>query len=158
MATAASKDHKLGAPKLDNPQLQAGGGSAAATHKARVVDALSPLVSKYLEAVYKEVAKTYKLDTTDGLAKWLSEEQEAPSADASALKDGSFTNFAEYFKSGAGNVMKPVDPVDESYAISNYFISSSHNTYLTGNQLSSASSTDAYKNVSKSSLVLLGHH
>ena len=95
----------------------------------------------------------YKLESKEGLALWLADEQQAPAVDAEIFKDGSFSHFAHYFTSDAGNAMKPAEAVDASWPISNYFISSSHNTYLTGNQLASAASVDAYKNVRRNAVL-----
>lgn len=146
-APAPPRDPKVAAPELNQPQLQAGGGTASATAKARTVDEFSPHMVKYLKSFYDELHKKYKFETPEGLAQWLATEQQAPPQDAQLLADGSFSHFANYFLSGSGNAMKPAEPLDESFSISNYFISSSHNTYLTGNQLSSESSVGAYENV-----------
>ncbi|KAK4998539.1 hypothetical protein LTR66_002245 [Elasticomyces elasticus] len=58
----------------------------------------------------------------------------------------SFDKFLGDVTSTAYDAMAPL-VCDESYPLSNYFISSSHNTYLSGNQLYGRASTDAYKNV-----------
>ncbi|KAF2186935.1 PLC-like phosphodiesterase [Zopfia rhizophila CBS 207.26] len=144
---AASKDSKLAAPKLDQPQLQAGGGTPASATDANSVKYLNETVSKYLKTVHDDLVKHYSLETKEGLSKWLTEEQQGSEKEAEILKDGSFAHFANYLSSTAARAMRPIDTVDMSFPISNYFISSSHNTYLTGNQLLSESSVDAYKNV-----------
>jgi hypothetical protein len=145
--TTPAKDPKLGAPKINEPQLQAGGGTASATKTARKVDALTPLLTQYLKTIYADITKQYELDTKEGQIRWLTEEQLCSGQDAELLGDGSFEQFVNYYLSGSASTLKPAEPVDESHPLSNYFISSSHNTYLTGNQLSSESSVDAYKNV-----------
>jgi phosphatidylinositol phospholipase C delta len=58
-----------------------------------------------------------------------------------------FSDFLRYMTSPIANALRPASQEDVSWSLSNYFISSSHNTYLTGNQLSSDSSVEAYKDV-----------
>lgn len=58
-----------------------------------------------------------------------------------------FEDFEKYMASPASAAMGPPKNHDMTYPISNYFISTSHNTYLSGNQLYGEASTAAYKNV-----------
>lgn len=58
-----------------------------------------------------------------------------------------FGEFLQYMSSPAADAQAPALEEDLSLPLTDYFISSSHNTYLTGNQLSSDSSTKAYVDV-----------
>ena len=65
--------------------------------------------------------------------------------------------FLDYIKSPLSAASKPTSSTDLRYPLSNYFINSSHNTYLTGNQLYSGSSTASYTNVRLTLHILLGY-
>lgn len=56
--------------------------------------------------------------------------------------------FRAYMKDGVSRALAPAPDLDCSAPISDYFVSSSHNTYLTGNQLSSDAAASAYTSVS----------
>ncbi|OAA58588.1 phospholipase c [Niveomyces insectorum RCEF 264] len=68
---------------------------------------------------------------------------------AAATVDGlDFHGFLRYMTSPEADAVAPWPAEDvDNYPLSSYFISSSHNTYLTGNQLYSDASTDAYRTV-----------
>ena len=57
--------------------------------------------------------------------------------------------FFDYMRSSAASVVSTSVEQDLSYPMSSYYISSSHNTYLSGHQLYGEASTAAYTNVLK---------
>lgn len=92
---------------------------------------LSPAILQYAKLLYSELERT---SGTAGVQ------------DAQQPESG-FDQFLDDLVSLQGNAMEPIE-LDATHPISDYFISSSHNTYLSGNQLTSKASTNAYRDVS----------
>lgn len=66
----------------------------------------------------------------------------------------SLASFLNYMASPVARAHRDAENSDFSSQIAHYYISSSHNTYLTGNQLYSEASAAAYTNVNSSSVIL----
>ncbi|KAF3014376.1 hypothetical protein E8E14_000759 [Neopestalotiopsis sp. 37M] len=128
---------------------QAGGGQPSGEeHRIKNVNAS---LLKHLEQVFNRHAGTRKTWTKDQVIAFLHHVQadrvNDPSGDIAAKEELDLNGFLQYMTSPAADALAPPLDEDFSWPLSSYFISSSHNTYLTGNQLYSDSSTDAYKNV-----------
>lgn len=144
------------APPPKDALHQAGGGVSGEEHHGRI-KTVNDSVLRYLTNVFnchadenkswhKAQAATFIRCTQAGDPE---SNHEALPAQLAAKEQLDFNDFLHYMTSDASNIVGPCRTSDQdlSYPLSSYFISSSHNTYLTGNQLYSESSTDAFKNV-----------
>lgn len=127
------------------------GAEPAIPHCAEVeesVPELSSTVSSAVEEIYKSLtadpsSKTDFLHEVQGEEKPSSEDGSEKITDHLASLDA----FKSFMASPASAALRPAKKQPLSAPITDYFISSSHNTYLTGNQLYSEAAAEAYTNV-----------
>ncbi|KAI1341138.1 PLC-like phosphodiesterase [Xylariaceae sp. FL0016] len=128
---------------------QAGGGQPAV--EDRVIAEVNASVMPYLEKIFNDHGGTDRKWHKDQVIAFLHHRQADKvtdsSGDIATKEELDFNGFLHYMTSPTANVIAPPLEADTSWPLSSYYISSSHNTYLTGNQLSSDSNADAYKNV-----------
>ena len=145
MADAAPQSPR---PATADPLHQAGGGVSG---EKQTVRNLNSAVLPHLNQIFNSHAdknnKKWHKEQIATFAKHVQKDEGALPAALAAKAELDFNGFLHYMTSSSSNIVAPSNNQDFSWPLSSYFISSSHNTYLTGNQLYSDSSTDAYKNV-----------
>ncbi|KXX79456.1 hypothetical protein MMYC01_203722 [Madurella mycetomatis] len=137
-----------GSHPLPDGSHQAGGGLSGKAHIVRTLE--GPILS-HLQNIYAAhggSGKTWDPARLTAFVKGVQQDSDAEfPAELTSGKGWDLDTFLRYMKSSVTSVIAPPEEQDLTWPLSSYFISSSHNTYLTGNQLSSDSSADAYKNV-----------
>ena len=119
---------------------QAGGGAGDTQRTVKTVD---KHVKTHLRRIFDSHAGPDQKWTPEETKNFLKGQGHDQGDGAGLDWDG----FVGYMTSSKSTITKDPQPTDLSWPLSSYFISSSHNTYLSGNQLSSASTTEAYTDV-----------
>ncbi|KAI0544980.1 PLC-like phosphodiesterase [Xylaria curta] len=135
-------------PAADSIKPSSDGQSSS---QDRIIADVNSSVMPYLERIFNSHSSPEKTWQRDQIISFLHHRQADKVTEASgdiAAKDGlDFGGFLQYMTSSTADAQAPPSESDLSWPLSSYYISSSHNTYLTGNQLNSDSDADAYKSV-----------
>ncbi|OHF00151.1 phosphatidylinositol-specific phospholipase C [Colletotrichum orchidophilum] len=140
-------------PSKPSLRYQAGGGASETERSVKTLgDSVIPHLTKIFNVHAGQDDKKWHKEQIASFLKNVQAEETpeslvANTSGAATLEELDFNGFLNYMTSSASAITRPVHEEDLTYPLSSYFISSSHNTYLTGNQLYSESSTDAYRNV-----------
>jgi hypothetical protein len=112
--------------------------------ESKSVPEFAPFIASHLEVIYSSLKSLPNVD----FLRDIQHENPSDGGDNGTTDPlASLAAFREYMASPASSALQPVTQQDFSAPINDYFISSSHNTYLTGNQLYSDSDASAYTNV-----------
>jgi phosphatidylinositol phospholipase C delta len=140
------------AMKQDFPiqRYKAGGGHPSG-ERTGVQEKLQESLLRHFSELFSKYADSNGVWSRDQISLFMHHVQaEDPNGPAGYLVDKDEMGLIEliqYLTSPCGNVLEMAAPQDLTLPLSSYFISSSHNTYLTGNQLSSDSSAESYRDV-----------
>lgn len=117
---------------------------------ARRVSEFSPTIAAYAKNIYEGIIKQHDTKTAKGVEEYWMMEQGQQAKIPPEYKEGQDLSFREFVAMlELANAVGDTDPHGQDFTrpLSNYFISSSHNTYLMGNQLYGEATTNGYKNV-----------
>lgn len=111
-------------------------------------NAVSSSFMSGINGVVKEFSNRHpNLDNAGKVNAFFKEGSRYENFEPDAQSKSLLENILKYISSDEADVVGHHEESDLSQPLSHYYISASHNTYLTGNQLYSSASTDGYKNV-----------
>lgn len=112
------------------------------------VPSLKENAHNHLQTIWKDFeSQSGALSKQDALRAWISAVQKERAEDYAFRSDETFEDFKQYMLSEWANALKDgiTDQELDAHPMTDYFISSSHNTFLIGSQLYGNSTVDGYK-------------